>query len=505
MRKDSRTPYMIALLVSLLLFLFFTYQSYNSYRSYQIAQSSDKYISFLYRCDNLLKNIENERLLSANYIGKNGKLDFKSIQKARRATDSSLDKAKAFTDIRPDFSKDLQYVRSRVDVISDDHNSIFFKYYQDELSNPIIKQIDIYTKDLAFGISDIKRDISKYKDLITDRNNINQKNSFISYILSQQKKLNSIDLELLDRYIKDIKSSDDLDISDSQTTKVKIIQGATTGEYSINQANWQQNSTKNSQKIDSRKKALFLDIQSTIKRVGSKPKALMYYLFASLIFLISSVVFIRKFRDSKARKVVKSSMVARKKDFSKQESKPQHVMSKDISVSDEVDEDIVLKYSASDIPLTNGVKSEKVDIKLEKTTIRAFDPMQTFTSVVGYLIQECEESDIGFKYNIDSDISNRGIGNVSKIDEVFKLFVEYILDSTTSKDLIILDIENIAQTKMESAIRFTLFRNSDVVQTQKSANLTKIKSLLTVIGGNFDVEEVKDGRNFIITINIKRN
>jgi len=501
MRNSSRTLYLVTFLVSLFLSLFFVYQSYTSYKSYQIAQSSDKYISFLYRCDNLLKGIENERLMSANYIGNSGKIDFNSVENAREKTDGYLSKAKTFTDIKPDFSKDLQYVRSRVDIMSEDHNSIFFKYYQDELSNPIINQIGIYIDDLAFGISDIKRDLLKFKDLIIYRNKINQKSSFISFILSQKKKLNSSDLELLDKYIEDVKSPIKLNISEELSRKVKVIHGAVTGEYGIGQEEWYANCNNKSNKIDSIKKELFLDIQSTIKKVGAEPKALIYYLLASLIFLILFIVFMRKFIDSKARKIIKSSMAEIKKDLPQQHLKPQNIVSQSIVVEDS--DDIVLKYNSTDIPLTNGIEKQKVELK--KTTIRSFDPMQTFTSVVGYFIQECEKKDIGFKYKIDPDIPTRGIGNVSKIDEVFKLFVEYILDSTTSENTIIYDIENIAQTKAESAIRLSLFRNSDMVKTHKSMNLTKMKNILSAIDGNFEVEEVRDGRVFHITINIKRN
>jgi hypothetical protein len=483
---------MIAFLISLLLFAFFIYKSFSSYKSYKIAQSSDKYISFLYRCDNLLKSLEKERLLSAIYLGKNGKSDFNIVETARKSTDNFLIKANVFIDSRPDFSKDLQYVRSRVDIISDDHDSILFKYYQDELSAPIIKQLDSYTKELAFGIGDVKRDLLRYKDLIVYRNDLNKKDSFISYILAGQKKLDLSDLEILDRYIKDIKAPKEIDSKENIDTKIKVIQGATTGEYLISQNEWQNESSTISNQADSIKKDLFLNIQSTINKVGSQPKALIYYIFISLIFLISSIVFMRKFKDSRVRKVVKASMVVKKKDLPKQEIKPQHI----------IDNDIVLKADAPDIALSNGVESQKVEFT--KTTIRSFDPMKTFSSVVSYLMQEFQKSDTGFKYSIDPDIPTHGIGNVSKIDEVFKLLVVYILDSTTSEDLIILDIENVAQTKTESAIRFTLFRNSDVVQSKRSENLTKIKDILTLIDGNFDVKEVEDGRNFIITINIKR-
>jgi hypothetical protein len=490
MKNKSKILFLIATIISAFLFLFFSFKSYNSYKAYKISQSSDKYISFLYRGDNLLQKLEEERLLSAFYLGNNNEIDFEDVKNARHNTDEVLRNSKELLKIYPNFLKNLQYARSRVDIISDEHQDILFKYYQNELSDSVLKQILVHTQELSLGITEIKNELTLYEKLLTYKNKMNSKNSFITYILANSKKLNNNDLLTLDKMLNEIQAPIKLSPTNNNfKSKLAIVQGVNTGKFKIKPKDWITKYSSDLNTIKKAKKDIFYKIQSKLKKLVTTPQYLINDVVIALFFLISMLFLIKKvFQESENRLVIQKDRrkVNRDNDHNKEKY-------------------IVLKYDNNSNNITDAVDTK--EIEFSKTAIRSFNPMQKFVNIVDILKTQTDKKDIGFKYKIDPDIPTSSIGNVSKIDEILNILIDHILTSSSSNNFLIFNAESIAQTKVENAIKISFTKsntNTNNISKNDDLTLLKVKKLATLIDGTFKVKGGENETIFIVTINLKK-
>ncbi len=187
---------------------------------------------------------------------------------------------------------------------------------------------------------------------------------------------------------------------------------------------------------------------------------------------------------------------------------------------------------ATDIPLTNSLQNKVFQTYTGDNgkTIQSFNPMEEFAHIINNFIEKTSKKNIGFKYTLDQTIPTYCIGDINKIHEAFHFLTNYAIKSSNSRTFLTLNIENIAQTKMESAIRFSLnqsnthINNEEIKQihdakydsiykslvdsaklSKAKINLLKVSNLTRSMDGGFQIKnDENNSSNFQITLNLRR-
>ncbi len=521
---------LIAITLVTLLSGYFIYQSYTAYRGYQIAQNADEYISSIKNANKVLQKVEDECAMSALYLGNKGKIDFVKIETSREHTDNAIKNANHFILNNPKFLSNLQYVRSRVDIVSSDYKDIFFTYYQDEISNTLLKEIKNNIQVLAKGLSGLKKELYTLGDFITYRNNINSEKSFIAYILTLSKKMNNNDLQLWENILArgNFPILDNLNdpkiVSDIQTifqpkeflelnfrARVAVTRGITNGNYQITPQQWFENRDLKIKRIIQSEEKLDNNIQVQITNETSYPKALLYNSAISLFLILTLYLLIHLQKNSSNQIKLDRSRRKRKKEQN--------------------------DYDRTNLPLTNlSLDDEipfdtKVDIphKTELNQDFTFNPMEKFVAFTKEFIDHASEKNIEISYYIDPTIPTYCVGDFIKINQALSYLSDYIIDASASRSTIIFRIDNIAQNAHESAIRFAIREhkshftkeekriihsvNYSHIQEELSktklsgikANLLRTSKLISSINGGFKIEEnPKKGTDYFMIVNLKK-
>ena len=539
----NKTIFFTALVITALLSGYFMYQSYLAYKSYQIAQNADTYISYIKESNEVLKKIEHECSSSALYLGKNGKIDFSRVEKSRNNTDHTLKGIEKFILDNPKFLSDLQYVRSRVDVVSSDYRDILISYYQDEISNAILKEIKERTEALSLGLSNLKKELYAYNNFIVYRNSMAKERSFITYILSSSKKMDTQDLLLWEEMLAKEKFPTSTEIQENlqlqnfskfdSDLRVYIARGITTGNYQISSQKWLEKANQKRDRVIQSEEKLYNHIQSQLTNETSYPKALLYNSAFALFTLLSFFTLIRSQKTQSNKRETNQDIVRKREvyDTSNKEIIHKRRMSdtpKNNSLFDEVQYQGVQQRS-TDIPLTNTAQVKRPNIP-EDESIRAFNPMEEFAHIINRFAAKTAKRDIGFKYKLDYTLPTYCIGDIDKIYEALNYLLDYTIQSSNSRSFLTLNIDNIAQTKLESAISFSLkqsnshFTKEEIKEIQNARynniykkkaravklnktkeNLRKVSKSISSINGNFQIKsDSKNETDFIVTVNLKR-
>jgi len=80
MKEISRKLFFLFMIIATLFAaIYFTNRAWKAFRNYQIVQSSDIYIGLADQLNNLARKLEEERALTALYLGTKGNLVFRKI------------------------------------------------------------------------------------------------------------------------------------------------------------------------------------------------------------------------------------------------------------------------------------------------------------------------------------------------------------------------------------------------------------------------------------------
>lgn len=483
---------------------YFIYQSYLAYQSYKIAQNGDQYIAMIQNKNEALKNIELESTLSALYLADGGKTDFSKIQTARNKTDNALQNIKQFKLNNPKFLSDLQYARSRVDVISSDYKDILLSYYQDEISNTLLKEIQNNLQTLALGVDDIKTKIVTYNTFINYRNRISRENSFIAYIITRAQKMDTQDLLLWDNLLahnqvdSEFKNLAKLNFQ----TRVGVVRGITTGNYEITTKEWLANNDQKITAIVQSENNMYEDILSYISNETLYPKIMMHNIAITLLLIFALLFLVH---------LQKNSITSNR---SKRIKNKTH--------SDYTNENLSLP---KETPADNSIETPSKPI----LDASAYNPLEKCDSFTQEFIEEASEKKLEVDYYIDPTIPTYAIGDFNKIEQALDNLIHYIINTSRKKDIIQFRIDNIAQNAMESAIRFAIrghrksftkeetriiydYQYSHFQQEKVNSKLGGIKSnleqvnkIISSINGEFKIEKnPTKGTDFFIIVNLKK-
>ena len=489
MRRDLFLPLISASIFSFLIFLYLGYISYKNYIAYKVLQHSDSYISTLYNVDNLLKRIEDERMLSAKYLGSTGEFSFKKLKEARKQSDMMLERFDKFTKDNPQFKKDLSYVRSKVDILSDNIKEIFDEYYQKLLSQKLLGVMKNSIEQLSH-IEGLNSNLEPYQRIVEYKNRLNKNSSIIAYFSYKDQKATDDKLSILDKALMSIEPPFDIKQKDDFLLKAKLINKAVLGEGSFSYEEWQKRENPLFSLANQMKRESFLKAERFLSTVKIDPNTLIYKVFASIIFLFLSLYLFRKSFEFKPKK---SALPKSDYDFDARLGSVN--LSSSNRVSEDESDEIVLKHSIKD--------KDDEHLNIQPTALRALNPLQKLKNIASILLKESKERDFEFRYEIDEDIPNQAFANVSTIDKIVHLILDDTLQNAKSGDLVEFWAENIAQSKVGYTIRVK-FVHHTVDKESDDINIHKLKSLAHSIGSTFDVEYLDDRRFIKISFNLKK-
>ncbi|HHC11407.1 MAG TPA: hypothetical protein ENK79_02090, partial [Campylobacterales bacterium] len=212
--------------------------------------------------------------------------------------------------------KNLNYIRSRVDVISMDNRGTLFEYYTNKIDNKLIGLIQNMVQDSLLGNSGR---FYYYMKLSKLKENLNTEKAFISFILSASIKMNSQDLLLWENFIKNDIIPNFYTRLDNVVTIAKLTQiinpkifpimtdelrgkifiNSIDGRYSISLMNWIKQSVQKIQKVDSAKKLLITELENNIKNELNSSKDITIKLtIATILIFILFITLVYLFRNN---------------------------------------------------------------------------------------------------------------------------------------------------------------------------------------------------------------
>jgi hypothetical protein len=528
----NKTLFLILIIIVTLLSGYFIYKSYQSFRNYQIVKQSEKYTYFIKSLNELLYNIEQEHTYSAIYLGYEGKTKFDKLALARDNTDTILTNTQKFLDTTSEFSSyikhlddlshHLQYVRSRVDVISSDYEDILLKYYQKDISLLVLKDIKSVSSELSLGLKSLKEYLFSYFDFISYRNEINKERSFIAYMLSKSKKMNSEDLQLWDNILSndvklkyknlDKKSSGIIEAllkNDNFSTRsfknrVEVAKGAAFGSYALSVSSWMQNENEKIKRVQSCNKVINKYIKDNISSEIVSIKQTMINMIISIVLLLLLVYLLSKLSASNAA-------IKARRSTDKGQNRAANL--KEITPVKIEQEEKILKPVVEEKRVDEDKDIFHLDNELQ-SIIKSFD-------------KKIIKKKIDFNYGLDDTIQSSFLGDFSKIRHMIEILINTAINSSSSRGTIIFRADKIADKKYESAIRFSVVDSGSRIKKEerrriksafylgtsdhtrrlsvRESDLIEVAENISKMGGDFDIENgVKKGSIIYITVELKK-
>jgi signal transduction histidine kinase/CheY-like chemotaxis protein len=317
---NNKNIFLLLISIVVLVFVMASYYTYNAYVEYKQVQNNTKSTQFIQKIEYILTAIEDERLISAKYMGNKDSIKVKTIQNKRDSVNANIDELNTFIrdnkgfssyDKRLEFILDnLKYVRTRVDSLSEDYRNIFFDIYHEKIIESFLGIMRMTASNSS--TEEIKKYLLIYADLSKLKENSSVERAFISFILSGSKKMNDKDLLAWDSVI----NSDILPrfntLKDQEIVRklnkaldpkifyewvlderMKILSGAHSGNYAITLEGWVKALEQKIKSVKSPQDIFVSTIQKYTQDVISDKESvtMRYLVVASFLLLLLFVLF----------------------------------------------------------------------------------------------------------------------------------------------------------------------------------------------------------------------
>ena len=303
---------LIAFAVTVFIMLILSYQLFSSYSIFKEKRDTLNHIVLIEQIDAILNKIEDERIQSAIYLGKNKAKEVKQLEIARKLVDQELDKTLKIILKNSNFLTEkkvlidmemlLKDIRLKVDKGNINYTEIFFGNYQ----NRVIKPLNSSIEHLNQGIPVVyKRELTLFKELMQIKENLNMETSFIAFILSSSKKMEHIELLLWEKFIKnDISPNFNglnntlmlanlyIAINPLDFPKIKnderaeIFNHALDGHYRVPIKRWLSISASKIDKVNVAQNLLYRDIKSSLNSELSLLESEVLKLTLAMVFFV---------------------------------------------------------------------------------------------------------------------------------------------------------------------------------------------------------------------------
>jgi len=304
-------------LTGILAILFISLSSISSivYEDYTFVKKSIKNINSVKEVNSLLISIEEERLLSAIYLGSEAKLGQSKLKDIRLEVDKRLSNLIDYNIKTVDLIKNLQYTRTKVDTLSEDYNNIFYTFYSTKILHPLLRSLDtLYDKNIDYKQ---RIYILKYIEFSNFREKISLENSGISFTLTSLKKMSDKDLLLWNQLIiqESLPSLDELGniLIANKLDKIlnknnfynillenraMIFHGSDTGEYEISLDDWSKQISKKFRYVELAQHLLFTSFMDRVNQdIIKSENKLIQFLIGTLVSFLFFIIILYIYKD----------------------------------------------------------------------------------------------------------------------------------------------------------------------------------------------------------------
>lgn len=301
----------IAAVVAVLLAV--SYYATLSYKKYTVIQKEETTSTFLYELESVLNKVELERIGSVAYLASQNKSKLKRLYEIRNEVDIALMGLNSFVRDNSAYApyrqkievvfEALKQVREEIDNVSHAYIKILFEVYHAKIVGTLFTIIDEIAR--RKNTEQLKNNLWIYKTFATLQETTVLENSFISFILLEQKKMSHEDISLWKQLIeKDTlptnivsKMPTILDIDVRITTdefhafvsreREMILSQSAKGKYSMTPLGWQNIINTKSDYLKQIRSLIHIEIQRREQEIisQSKRKVLLYALSVMLLLV----------------------------------------------------------------------------------------------------------------------------------------------------------------------------------------------------------------------------
>jgi signal transduction histidine kinase/CheY-like chemotaxis protein len=292
--KNNKIISSFLMMVVTILIIGLLYLTYLSYAVYKEKKQGAGDIVLINKMENILNAIDIERTFSAIYMGSKGKKDLNSLKLQRKSLDGKLLDVKQFLSERKalspyaslieNISKNLDYARTRVDVLSDDYQNTLFDNYFGKVAIPLVTLVTELTQKSTLSNG---QQLTEYIELLQLKENLSVEKSFISYFLSAKAKMNSQDLLLWEHFLND-------DITENKALdrlRGEIFINALSGYYVVENNAWIVTSEEKISELKGKQGMLLSKVKASIEEeVSTVKNQTIKYMAATLALLVILII-----------------------------------------------------------------------------------------------------------------------------------------------------------------------------------------------------------------------
>ena len=308
--KNNKTITFVFLVASIMIFSFLIYNMTIYIKTYNKKENHLKHILLIEKVNHIINKIENESIYSAMYLGIQEETTFNQVNSSRKIVDQEIAETLLFLDKKlqslnqkkffKHISNTLLEIRKNIDTLQKSYQDNLFKNYENRVIIPLNSTI----KHLGQGfLKNHKNEFLAFKRLMEMKINLNKETIFISFILSNSKKMSLEELALWESIInkdttpnfnklKNSKMANELAESISPLyfshiknhERTEIFNGVVRGKYKLPIEKWLNVSTSKIDKINVAQTILFINIKSSLNREISELDKQIFNLMFSILF-----------------------------------------------------------------------------------------------------------------------------------------------------------------------------------------------------------------------------
>ena len=494
--------YMIALVLGALSISFFSYKVYTTYEKYQDVKKKNVHYSHFNKLNMLLKNIEEERLLSSIYLSTT--LSFYELTDKRLQVDMLLEKNSLSV------PQTLVTVRSKIDDQKIDYKEMLYRIYEKQIIEPLLIKMQ------KLCLSKMEQNILMLAKL---RNNIELEDSFLAFMLLKSQAMQRSDLKFWDNIISlrvlptfmqrsNFGSKHFKKIGDKEYTQILI--DANSGSYGITFDKWHYLSTKKLEKINQleeyfqKKEVKNLNMMlTTFEDKIKKYLSIVALLTILLMVVLFLIYYIFKLREDK--RYLKDTLRNIEVDIDIEKRRELEAL---LQRNDSIEiykflanaikepnraKDLFLANMSHEIrtPLNgivgftkelrqtplNADQEEMLSIieessnqlihivndildfskikagKVELESI-SFDPIATFESSVDTFVAKAREKKVELKVNIDPNISTELLGDPTKLSQILNNLISNAIKFTEEEGLVVISMLKVMENDKSTLLKF---------------------------------------------------
>ena len=329
---NSKRNFLILIVIILFAFIYIFYYTFFNYQAYLSIEKDKKSLSYISILDKSLKNLNNEIIDSAIYMGSLGVKGGNTLKEHRIQTDSSLIEIKSFIDITKKkklnkILKTLHKVRNQVDTLSDDTLNVFHHFYYNNVIQPLV---DMDNTIIEFTYNNDNKNLAR---ILQKYNMLDQhltlENSIIIFSLSNNKPLSIESIKLWDNLIKEdrlptLKQIEDLQLKQKLSSfivksiyrkigkeeRINIFYHVFSGEYDITIQSWLMQSRQKKMYLAKVKNIILEHMLNDISKhmIESKNKIFNNFLWIIILIIMLTIILIARFSLKKNKKIVENAL-----------------------------------------------------------------------------------------------------------------------------------------------------------------------------------------------------